>query len=378
MTGSVGPAGATAEDGERLPVVAVGAGGMGRAWLSTLAASTEVSIVGIADIDVSAARRAAEDLGLSGTAVGTDAVALAQENGARAVIDVTVPEAHHPVTTAALFAWLPVLGEKPVADTLARALSLVAAAEVTGTLFMVSQSRRWNPHLEALRNAVAGLGSVGALTTEFFRGPHFGGFRDEMEQPLLVDMAIHFFDMARYLLAAEPVAVTCQSWNPSWSWYDGDAAAAALFEFENGARYGFTGSWCSPGAQTSWNGTWRVSGERGTASWDGEGDPVITTDSPVAEQSRSPYDGIAGSLAVFCQALRAGGTPPGEVHANVVSLAMVEAAVQSARTGNRVQVDDVLTRAWDHAVTDELRDDVRKQLGSWTSVRAALTDYTVP
>ena len=50
---------------------------------------------------------------------GTDAVDVARRNGARAVVDVTVPGAHHPVTTAALFAGLPVLGEKP-SPTLAR------------------------------------------------------------------------------------------------------------------------------------------------------------------------------------------------------------------------------------------------------------------
>lgn len=180
-----------------LTVVAVGAGAMGRAWLRTVVDSPDTELVGIVDLDLDAARRAAADLGRPHLPVGQDAVDLAARTGAQAVIDVTVPTAHHPVTTAALFAGLPVLGEKPVADTLPRALSLAAAAQVTGQLFMVSQSRRWNPQLAALRGMTEDLGAIGALTTEFFKAPHFGGFREDMANPLLVDMAIHAFDSAR-------------------------------------------------------------------------------------------------------------------------------------------------------------------------------------
>src|SRR5690606_15374997 len=171
----------------------------------------------------------------------------ARETGARAIVNVTVPRAHHPVTTAALTAGLPVLGEKPVAETVSRALSLVAAAEVTGRLFVVSQSRRYNRRLFAFREQARTLGDLGVLTTEFFKAPRFGGFREEMPHPLLIDMAIHPFDSARFLLDAEPVSVYCEEYNPSWSWYSGDAAAAAVFEMTGGVRYVYTGSWCSPG-----------------------------------------------------------------------------------------------------------------------------------
>jgi predicted dehydrogenase len=356
-----------------LPVVAVGAGAMGRAWLATLSESPEVELVGIVDLDLDVAREAAAALGRADLPVGPDAVALAAETGARAVVNVTVPRAHHPVTTAALFAGLPVLGEKPVADTLARAMSLAAAAEVTGQLFMVSQNRRWNPHVFALRGMVEELGAVGSLTTEFFKGPHFGGFRDEMAHPLLVDMAIHPFDTARYLLAAEPVSVYCEAWNPSWSWYAGDASASAVFEMSDGSRYTYTGSWCAPGAETSWNGTWRVSGEKGAALWDGDDEPVLDSDTVPAERPRSPYSNLAGSLQVFCEALRTGTAPMGEVHENLMSLAMVEAAVASASTGAKVVVDDVLAQAHAQAVREETRADVREALTAWPSVREALT-----
>jgi len=356
-----------------LPVVSVGAGAMGRAWLAALEASEEVALVGIVDLDLDAARRAASDLGRPDLPVGADVVDLARASGAQAVVDVTVPAAHHPVTTAALFAGLPVLGEKPAADSLARALSLAAAAEVSGELFVVSQSRRWNPQVAALRGLVEDLGAVGTLSTEFFRAPRFGGFRDAMDQPLLVDMAIHAFDTARYVLGAEPVSAWCSSWNPAWSWYAGDASATALFVMDDGARFSYTGSWCAPGAQTSWNGAWRASGERGTALWDGETEPVLDAEglAPSA-RPRSPHEGIAGALAVFCEALRTGEAPQGEVHENVLSLAMVEAAVESAGTGAPVLLDDVLARAHEQALADEARPDVREALAAWTSVRSAL------
>jgi predicted dehydrogenase len=355
-----------------LRVVLVGAGNMGRAWRDTIEAAPDVELAGIADIDPAAAEAAVAGLGRP-VPTGTDAVQLAAATGARAVVNATVPEAHHPVTTAALFAGLDVLGEKPVAETVAKALALAAASQVTGQLFMVSQSRRWNPQLFALRAMAEDLGALGALTTEFFRAPRFGGFRDEMAHPLLVDMAIHAFDSARFVLGAEPVSAYCEAYNPPWSWYAGDAAATAVFAMEDGARYTYTGSWCSPGAATSWNGVWRLSGEKGSAHWDGDHDPVLDGDADPAPRPASLYSGIEGALLVFTDALRTGVPPMGEVHENVLSLAMVEAAVRSARTGQRVLLDDVLADAHAEALDTEPNPDVRDALAGWPSVRAVLT-----
>jgi len=355
-----------------LRVVIVGAGSMGRAWLATVLAEAEVELVGIADLDVALARAAAESAGLPDLPIGADAVALARQTGAQALINVTIPEAHHPVTTAALFAGLPVLGEKPLAENVSRALSLAAAAEVTGELFMVSQSRRWNPHLSALRAMTAQLGRIGTMSTSFFRSERFGGFRELMAHPLLVDMAIHAFDSARFLLGSEPVSAYCQAYNPPWSWYAGDANATVVFEMEGGTRYVYNGSWCSPGAITSWNGAWRVSGERGTALWDGDHQPEVHADVEVAETDGLPYSGIAGALQVFARALRTGEPPSGEVHENVTSLAMVEAAVQSATSGRIEHLDEVFERAHARAVREETRADVREVLAGWSSVREVM------
>ncbi|PRY13906.1 putative dehydrogenase [Kineococcus rhizosphaerae] len=354
-----------------MKVVLVGAGGMGKAWLATILADPAVELAGVVDLDLGVAGAALADAGVPDVPVGTDTVALAREVGADAVVNVTVPVAHHPVTTAALFAGYPVLGEKPVAPTVAQALSLVAASEVSGQPFVVSQSRRYNAHVDAFRAQARALGDLGSLATEFFKAPHFGGFREEMDHVLLVDMAIHQFDLARFLLDAEPVSVYCEEFNPSWSWYAGAASAAAVFEMSTGARYTFTGSWCAPGLETSWNGAWRLSGARGSALWDGDHDPVV--EGAEAGPADDPGEGIAGSLAAFTRFL-ADGTPLwGEVHDNVLSLAMVEAAVESAATGTRVRLDDVLDRAHAQAVADEQREDVLEVLKGWGSARAALS-----
>ena len=277
-----------------------------------------------------------------------------------------MPAAHFAVTASALRLGLPVLGEKPLAETLPQALTLAALSSLTGTPFVVSQSRRFEPHLVAFKASFGSLGPVGSLTTEFYRGPHFGGFRETMAHPLLLDMAIHAFDTARYLLDDEPVSVYCDAYNPSWSWYAGSAAANALFRFASGARYSYLASWCATGRDTSWNGSWRAVGARGTALWDGDHDP-----SSGAGAASSLLSSISGSLAVFVDALRTGRRPATDVHRNVLSLAMVLCAVESADTGALVRLDDTLGRA--HAAAVEAAEpDVAEVLRSWPSVRAAL------
>ena len=82
---------------------------------------------------------------------------------------------------------------------------------------------------------------------------------------------------------------------------------------------------------------------------------------------------IAGSLAEFVRTLRhrAAGrtaTPNGEVHTNVLSVAMVEAAVRSAETGQRVALATVIEDAYEQAVATEPDAEVRAVLASWSSV----------
>lgn len=327
----------------------VGAGAMGRTWGANLRDCERVDFAGWVDIRPGAAAEAAEGLGLAGVRPYDDLNRALIELRPDFVVDVTVPEAHHDVTLAALAAGCHVLGEKPMADTMERARAMVAAAERAGRLYMVSQSRRYDARVQAFRRLIVEhIGGLGILNADFYIGAHFGGFREEMPHPLLLDMAIHTFDAARYLSAADPVAVYCEAFNPPWSWYAGAACASAIFELSGGLRFTYRASWCSEGDPTSWDAEWRAVGPHGSAIWDGHGAPraAVVAGSEGFLRPTEPREaalepvpvGIAGSLAEFLHALDTGATPMGECHDNIKSLAMVFAAIESAESGRRVPI----------------------------------------
>jgi predicted dehydrogenase len=88
---------------------------MGRACLRLLGEVADVELAGVVDMNPEAARDALRELGLPGVPVATSLTELAGAVGAQAVVNVTVPAAHHPVNVEAQFLTLPVLCEKPAA-----------------------------------------------------------------------------------------------------------------------------------------------------------------------------------------------------------------------------------------------------------------------
>ena len=150
----------------------------------------------------------------------------------------------------------------------------------------------YRPLTQTIKAILAGgeLGVAAALRTEFFRGPHFGGFREEMRHPLIVDMSIHHFDLMRLFLDSDAVAISARSWNPPWSWFNGDASAAAQIEFANGVQATYVGSWCSQAVETSWNADWRFECERGVL--------LVEDDRIYIQQLLSVNEGARGRSSV--------------------------------------------------------------------------------
>jgi predicted dehydrogenase len=360
--------------------VVVGAGGISNAWFPPLKAEG-VEIAAIVDLRLEAAVGQAKRYELDSYTTTSLGRAL-RRTQPDFVVDLTVPEAHCKVTCQALRAGCHVIGEKPMAASMREARRMVKAAEESGKLYMVSQSRRWDAKHETLRRTIA-AGEVGQVTTvncDFYLGAHFGGFRDEMPSPLILDMAIHHFDLARFFTGLDPVAVYAQEFNPVGSWYRGDVAASCIFEMTPGVEchgapgashpslgagchgvrdgaprdtntviFTYRGSWCAEGCHTSWNGDWRIVGDRGTVVYDHDQDPhgqvVAGTEGfnrPLRDAAIAttevPHGGMHGALRELLHYLRTGTRPQTECHDNIKSLAMVFGAIESSRKGRRVEV----------------------------------------
>jgi len=192
----------------------VGAGGMGRAWGVTLRDDDAVEVVGWVDLHPEAAVAAVADLALDDVHSGDDLGQAIREARPDFVVDASIPQTHRDVTLQALHAGLPVLGEKPMSTSMTHAREMVAAAEDTGLLFMVSQNRSYNAKLAALRRLIQDdIGPLGILNSDFYRyiAPQLSGFRAELGSLLLLDMAIHTFDAARYSPAPIPWRSTAKS-----------------------------------------------------------------------------------------------------------------------------------------------------------------------
>ncbi len=339
---------------DKLKAVLVGCGGMSRAWLKTATTLEGLEIAGLVDIVEDTAKARRDEFGIAGAQIGSDLETMLRVVKPDIVFDVTIPEAHTPTTLLALQYGCHVLGEKPMADSMDNARRAMQAAQSAGKLYAVIQNRRYASSIRRVRHLLQS-NAIGSLTTvncDFYIGAHFGGFRDRMEHVLLLDMAIHTFDQARFLTGADPVAVEyCREWNPRGSWYDHDASAIAVFEMAGGMVYTYRGSWCAEGLNTTWECDWRFVGSKGSALWDGG--EVFKAQAPAEDvgfmrkqndialpdiDTAGLDEGHASLIQQFVCCVREGGTPETVCSDNIKSLAMVFGAIEAAETGRRVEI----------------------------------------
>jgi predicted dehydrogenase len=333
---------------------------MAKGWLKAIAGRADLAarirIVGLVDLDLATAEALAAEFDLSEAKCGTDLAAMLEETRAVLLFDIVVPPARMNVVSVGLAHGCHVLSEKPMAASLEQAGTMIALANQAGRIHAVVQNRRYIPGIRRLR-AFVESGAIGDLTgihCDFFIGAHFGGFREEMDNVLLLDMAIHTFDAARFVSAKQPEAVYCREVNPAGSWYRHGASAFAIFEMSDDVTFTYRGSWCAEGANTSWESQWRITGTKGTVLWDGadafDAHRVAAEDGFLREQEAitvpdvadvSATEGHASVIDAFLRAIETGGKPETTGEDNIRSLAMVSAAIESARTGQRVTIREI-------------------------------------
>jgi len=187
-------------------VAVLGAGRIGQIHAANVAAHRLATLVAVADPIAAASAKLAEKLGCEAS---TDAEALIARADIDAVVIGTPSDTHAHLMLLAARAGKAVLCEKPVDNDLAKADAAVAELKQLGAKVMMAFNRRFDPSNIELRRAID-AGDIGEVRQVIItsRDPglpprdyvaHSGG--------IFRDMAIHDFDMARFLLAEEPVEV---------------------------------------------------------------------------------------------------------------------------------------------------------------------------
>lgn len=344
-----------------LKMLQIGVGGYGAAWMRDFvpptAAKGLVETVGVCDIDEKALGAARDFLGLPADACFTDAARACQEVEADFVLISTPPWDHADHVEMAAGAGMDVLCEKPIAASIEDTARIARTARSTGRRIAFTMTHRFDQPHSTLRREVHSdrygpLDYVAfRLTGELRRFASWGRFRHEMDDVMLVEAAIHHFDILRDLAGAAPASIYATSWNPPWGEFAGDSQVLAIMRFANDVRASYESTACNAVSINEYfKGTIRAEFEQATLILDGGRvermfydptgkNPVRRpgtgeTVSPVAQNSF----GNVWIIERFVEWLRGGPAMPTRLEETLQSQAMVFAALESARTGREVNV----------------------------------------
>jgi predicted dehydrogenase len=333
------------DDARPLRLLQVGVGGWGFSWAGVPQQVPGVEAVGYVDVSQPALEKASEKYAMPAERCFADVASALARVEADAALVVVPPEYHMQAALPCLEAGLHVLVEKPFADTVPNARTMARAASERGLTLMVNQNYRYRPNIQTARAQLdAGeLGPLNYALVNFHKAPPFeGSFRLTMDDPMLIELSIHHFDMLRFVTRSNARAIYAHSWNAPWSWFKGDANVSAVVEMENGVHVDYFSCWNTRGAETSWDGEWQLECRDGGLLWTdrvyrtraGQRTPVESVDLPISER--------AASLNEFVTALRAGREPETGARDNMHSLALLHAALRSVREKRRVELSEIL------------------------------------
>lgn len=318
-----------------------------------LASAEEADLVGV--VTNHPERRAQVGQDLPGVALLGSLEAL-RDAGAEAVAISTPADTHSELTDAALALGLAVVCDKPFALDAAAARGSVELAARLGLALAPFQNRRWDSDFLTVRRLVADgvLGDLTGFESSFERftpdpGPVPAG------GGTLLDFGSHLVDQALVLLG--PVASVYAEWRLRDSGLDDDVFVA--LRHASGARSHLSGSW-SQGAPAP---RFRVSGTRGSYVVHGmEGqEPVLLSGRTPAELGdrwgeeperrwgalhrgddvepvRSEPGAWHSFYPAFARAVRGLGPVPVDPRDAVATAEVLDAARESARTGEVVRL----------------------------------------
>ncbi|TBL73285.1 Gfo/Idh/MocA family protein [Paenibacillus thalictri] len=330
----------------RVVQVGVGSATFGRTWRKGLKEIAGVEVVGLIDASPVFLQEAREFFGVPEACCASyGSKEFYDRVQADFIIDSTPHAFHYKNALEAMRCGLNVIVVKPMSDTAATAQTMVNEAARLGRKLVIAQQIRFMEPVLQLKKLIADgvIGDIAYIQADSYftrQGP----VRDKWYQPhpLLLECAIHQFDLIRWMSGLEPDSVIADAWNMPWNeevW--GKKTAIALFQMNNGSRALFRGlSTDQPGE--SYPGHWEIEGTKGVLSLI-KGNIWLNGERiwPAEEQREAALDLSALNAEVLKDALAyfAGGETPVLTGAdNLKSLKMAFACIESSEKGSRIQL----------------------------------------
>ncbi len=192
---------ASSETERQIRIGVVGVGIMGSNHARVFAGLSGVTLVGVADPDRTQADFVGKTLGCAGVGSVDELLAL----GIDAVTIAAPTHLHHETALACISRGVHVLVEKPIASTIEEGNDLIAAARRANVTLMVGHVERFNPAVEAIREAVKDESILSIAITRV------GPFPPRMSNVgVVIDLAVHDIDLIRWFTNSEIVEVQPQ------------------------------------------------------------------------------------------------------------------------------------------------------------------------
>ena len=183
--------------GRRLRAGVIGVGVMGSNHARVFAELPGVEFLGVADPDRIQAHSVAQALGC---AEFPDFAALLE------AVSIAAPtEVHQEIALTCIARGVHVLVEKPIASTIEEGRAIVAAARRAGVTLMVGHVERFNPAVQAIKDALRDEDILSIAITRV------GPFPPRMSNVgVVIDLAVHDIDLIRWFTDSEIVEVQPQ------------------------------------------------------------------------------------------------------------------------------------------------------------------------
>ena len=334
----------------------VGAGGMGGGWIQRLTENfgDRVKIVGLVDVVPQVLERQSKALGLDRSRCFTDVHHALEAVGADFCGVATPPPFHREAIIGAMEKGMPVICEKPIADTLHSARAVVRMAKKTGLPCAIIQNYRYARNkLELGRIRQEGrLGRFQHIVARYAcnyrkHGSWGAAWRHDMEFGLLVEGSVHHFDMLRYLSGADCESLFGFGWNPEWSSFKHHSSGFYVMRMDNGTHGFYEGNSSAAGVTNCWHREcYRAEFEEGTVETVDENILHVYRTNQETQTLEAPPMRWEGHNYLFDEFLNwLDGGPPSvtRVEQNIKSFAMVMAAMDTTRDGQPRRISDYIS-----------------------------------